>query len=324
MEPSTNDRCYPPKAFDLIPNAFRPSDSYEQIPGLLEEIEQLSAAGRFRSALKRLFQILQKDPGHEQALLLAMTIVGSNKTQHLQAKEPLTPGLLQDTRLDPIYTVCSQCRTAEWISTNCILPSAEMIVTNPAGLQCYNCGYVVCRDCLSTTSVDNPLIRHVSNLCPNCRKKKLSVPVYPTGRVARQMARRDRRVLQAFVFREGPIPPDATYMEDLLESCSPDVLEDKAELVAMPMFPWPDSTEVMLFILIHRAELLKGPLSNTEHAEARDRFGNRAFIVKIYDGPLRPAAILAQENGNGLEREAGSLRQRIGGIFTAFWEMLGL
>src|SRR5712691_6586585 len=160
----------PPGNFNLVERAFRPTWDYERIEGLTETVQTLSTQGRLRSALDEIFKALDTYPDHPQALELAMIIVGKGSgIEAIEVQEPLTKAYLLDRLLDPIFTVCSRCSTQAWVSSNCLFGDVGSItVTNPAGLQCYNCGYVVCRNCLQETR-RSMTVATVSQTCPHCR-----------------------------------------------------------------------------------------------------------------------------------------------------------
>lgn len=287
---ASRDTTFPPDTFNFCDRAFRPSMSFKRVEGLQEVVEELHNQGQYRSVMDEIFKVLDTDPDSEHALRLAMIILGESRTQHLQAQEPLPLSYWHDRRLDPIFAVCSHCRTSAWVPTSCLIAemSSSMAVANPVGQQCQNCGYVVCRNCFDKVRQGNSFIRRGIKLthirCPNCGENAFDVPVYPTGRLPQQMARHPERVVQVFIFREGPVPPDAEYMRQLLEFCSPDALEGQAELVGIPMFPWPRDIEgVAMAILVKRqveGQLLR-QMEEGEYAHARDEEGNRVYIAKL-------------------------------------------
>jgi hypothetical protein len=90
--------------------------------------------------------------------------------------------------------------------------------------------------------------------------------------------------IQIFIFREGPVPPDKEYMEQILEQRSPDALEDKAELIGVPLFPQPENIEFAAktyLVNLQREQKLKFNLSNVEYVDIKDGQGNRVFVAKV-------------------------------------------
>src|SRR5262249_22180042 len=108
-------------------------------------------------------------------------------------------------------------------------------VSNPAGMQCYSCGYVVCRDCLQEYHADI-----ASMPCPNCHEKQLDTIVFPTGRLPQASPRAAETLAIILLFREDPIPPDREDIIELLERISPDTLKTpEVEISAFPVPVWP-------------------------------------------------------------------------------------
>lgn len=268
---------------------YRPSDKFAIVPGLLETIEQLDRKRRYRSAMDRLFAELDRDPDCQHALRLAMLVVGHNRTAQLQAAEPLTPAYMNDRRLDPLFAVCDNCG-CQWVPDNLLLaPMARAVVINPAGMQCPECDYTLCRHCLSEErlSVESALI---ARGCPRCGHGKMGPLVYPTGRAPHQMTRQSGRVSDAFIFREGPIAPDDEAMRALLEAISPEVLENGAALHGVSLFPWPEHvvSQALEYVqaLTETGKLPPEALQHHESAHLTDPEGNQVFVIKL----IRPAA----------------------------------
>jgi tetratricopeptide (TPR) repeat protein len=289
---------YPPDTFNLIERPFRPSSSFTQVENLTEIVEELYGKGRYRTALDEVFKVLDKDPANEHAFRLAIILVGTRRTQRVQAEEPLTDAYLLDRRLDPIFTVCSHCQSSTWVSptADSTDPHARSFTWNPIGKQCQNCGYVVCRDCMRVDKHLGEGYATLADHCPNCGQNALGVTVFATGRLPQQMARHPRPVGQVFIFREGPVPPDEKYMKGLLEIYSPDALEDDADLIGIPMFPWPDNiVEAAVNKLVElqiRDQILKGKLEEAEEAYPKDDEGNRVYVIKL----MRPSPDSLQES----------------------------
>lgn len=268
---------FPPPNFHLSDFVFRPGISFVPRPGLAERIQILKSEGRLRSALEPLLAILSEQPHDQEALMLALIVVGGGRTDHVHASEALGPRHLLDRRLDPIFAVCSHCHKSTWPPHNCLAwgMSERIHVSNPAGLQCRACGYVVCRNCYGGMTA-----------CPNCHAASLLAPVLPTGRVSSQLERRAKPVAATIVLREGPLRPDGEWLTNLFERLSPDVLEDRGRLFAYPAHPWPKSAEGLANALAARASA-EGALgdtvwSDTVAAEIMCPDGLRAYVLKMY------------------------------------------
>jgi hypothetical protein len=272
MPPTFSD--IPPPNFNISDFVFRPGQPYVARPGLRDSTENLLQQERYVSALKPLLAILAESPRDQEALTLALLVVGRARTQQVQANEALSQTYLLDRRLDPIFAVCSKCKRSSWAPVNCLLGSASRI-TNPIGAQCRSCGYVVCRKCLQGRSV-----------CLNCGSADFRAPVYPTGRQPHQLERRPQPVVAAIVLREGPIPPDAEWIQGLLALLSPDVLESpRVRISAHPVHPWRDDTEHLAYAIAARLINEGETAARMETAIAGSVTGQdriRAYLLKLY------------------------------------------
>ncbi len=287
-----NENSVPPKTYNYSPRAHRPGLIFgSQIAGLSKNVNALHHQGRSRSALDEIFKVLDKDPDHPQALDLAMMVVGGIRTSQLQALEPIPPSYLLDPRLDPIVTVCTRCGKS-WIGGEPLLmPGMQLFAATvmlnsgaPRAMQCYACGYIVCAECISAIMADEPLNPGpLPTVCPSCGVDALKRPAYPTGRPPQQMARRAHPVVEVLVFREGPVPPDASYLREFIERFSPDAIAAHARLVGIPLFPWPDNVEVVAQESLAEKET-KGEFptgSLVEFATSMDDQKNRLYVAKI-------------------------------------------
>jgi len=274
---SVPDTAFPPSGFNLSPFVFRPGLDYVPHPGLQQQVEALNREGKFRSALRLVLSILRTAPHDQEALSLALIVLGRARTDQVQADEALGPRYFYDPALDPVYAVCSLCTRASWAASSSLfahaIPNAN--VANPVGKQCWGCGYVMCRNCYQGKSN-----------CPNCGSADLRAPVYPTGRHSRQLQRRATPVVCTLVLREGPITPDANWISTLFEVLSPDVLDDSAKLLAWGIQPWrPDIADLALaFAARVESDGKHGPvrLDNLVQAEVLSPDGLRVYVVKLY------------------------------------------
>ena len=277
----------PPGDYNLIEHPFRPTRNYTPIEGLAARIRQLEEQGRFRSALEEIFKALDSHPSHPEGLTLAIIVLGESRTSRLYATEPIPDSYLLDTRLDPIYAVCSHCKKQEWIpdAVTLLLSYEKIALMNPIGLQCYNCGYVVCYKCLLgyRYGVGSAI---VSQTCPSCSKEALGTPVFPTGRLPHQMKRQVGSFAHILIFREGPVPPDGEYIKKLMEMVSPDVLESNTTtFTAFPAPVWLDDMYQQANAVLAKMELDdKLPAGSVGKAEAtyvQDEYGTRGLVVKV-------------------------------------------
>lgn len=274
---------FPPSTFNVIGNAFRPTGGYDRIEGFAEKVFDLMKKGRFRSALDEILKVLDHSPEHEEALRMAMFVFGGSKTEHLQALEPITEVYTTDPRFDPIFAVCSNCKVSTWSPTNCLY-DGQVSVTNPLGLQCYNCGYVLCRECYLGEHVSQGVVE-IGRVCTNCSASDLRPVVFPTGRSPMRMMRdSSARKTQIFIFREGPVRPDIDYIQELLGRLCPDALKDGVEITSSSIETWPDNidTYCTFFLLASQEDgRLKGNLWDAERISAIDSQG-----AKVYMGHL--------------------------------------
>jgi hypothetical protein len=270
---------YPPGQFHLSEFVFRPGLPYTPRPGLQDRIERLRSEGRDRSALEGLLEVLENSPRDQEALMLALIVLGRGRTEQRHAAEVIPREYLLDRRLDPIFAVCSHCKTSSWTPTNCLLHGrlADAQVNNPIGLQCWGCGYVMCRKCY-------PGLR----TCPNCGSSDHRAPVYPTGRTPRQLERRPQPVAATLVFREGPLAPDPEWMKALLAEVSPDALASGARISAFPAYPWPANIEhIALFSAMRLKDEGRLPpvrMDDVVGGEVRSADGLRVYVLKLYTG----------------------------------------
>lgn len=268
------------------PDAFDPCRKWAPTPGFASRINGLEEAGRYRTAIEEILEVLDSGPANQEALWLAASILSSGRSKELAAAEPLSETYRLDRRLNPVWAVCNRC-AASWVPDPVYFDFASRTVLNPVGAQCPNCGYTLCHECLARAGVGHS--GSSSNACPNGCGVHLSVPVYPTGREDRQFPRRPRRVTHVYLFREGPVPPDNDYVREILEKVSPDALEGSPEIVAVALKNWPEDIAVTAMAhMMVMGNLAAGGVTiemilNSEAAVFIDRINNwQGYVVKLY------------------------------------------
>jgi hypothetical protein len=267
---------YPPDQFHRGDFVFRPGLPYTPRPGLLDAVERLRLEGRNRSALEVLLEVLDDSPRDQEALTLALIVLSGGRTEQRHAAEVIPPEYLLDRRLDPIFAVCSHCTTSSWAPTNLRHGQRQTgHVANPIGVQCWGCGYVLCRKCYPELPA-----------CPNCGSSDRRAPVYPTGRTPRQLTRRPQPVAATLIFREGPLGPEPEWMQSFLDKVSPDSLASGARIRAFPAYPWPaDIEHVAMFSAMRLADEGRIPpvrMDNVVAGEVRSADGLRVYVLKLY------------------------------------------
>jgi hypothetical protein len=275
-----------PRRF-IRPGAFDPEVTYPPRPGLGSRIEQCTSTGRYRTAMDELLQILRHHPADPEALFLCAIVLSASRTKQIVAAEPLGERYTNDRRLDPLCVACRKCETSWFTSVVhfSVGPETQMYVTNPIGLQCQECGYTLCRDCLRKGPIGFGMDVYL-HPCPHCQGEQLTTPVLPTGREPCQFERRSERITVAVLFREGPIPPDVAFMTHFFECMSPDVIEDQPRIIGVPVSPWPSNpaiyTITYLLGLADRGIIDKAAVETAATNDATDREGLHLYLVRLY------------------------------------------
>jgi hypothetical protein len=176
-----------------------------------DRIMSLYKSRRHQTALEEILRSLRQDPDDFFLLRLGATIAGVSRSENLRAAEPTTSMQRRNALLAPVVTQCSSCGqtwfSAHWASP---APDGDVKLMNPAGLQCQNCRYTLCRDCLHHAElspgdpIDSPTF--VMGFCPEPGHGELGTPVLATGRKDIASVEPDR-IEAVIVTREGPIPP---------------------------------------------------------------------------------------------------------------------
>jgi hypothetical protein len=169
-------------------------EDWEHVPRLRRRMEELLEGLRHRTALDEVLRHLRRDPESIEALYFAITILGmmSGRAARLESPEPVTERQTSNALLAPIMTECNAC-SSTWCSSHTFMHHSGVRVfrvVNPVGLQCQDCRYTLCRDCLGRrrpesyaydVPVDLPEI--AGGPCPaaGC-DGAMGTPVFPTGR----------------------------------------------------------------------------------------------------------------------------------------------
>lgn len=271
--------------FQKTAYTYDPQADYVPIPGLFEKVKALTTGKKFATAMKEVFRALDQHPNHNEALHLASIILNESRTEQLRAAEPVTNDQFYDPRLDPIFVECSSCR-ATWVPLDSVFTFGEMAVMNPIGIQCQECGYVRCRTCYEKDWDETG--SEEFQPCPYCHSNNWQGRVLPTGRTPRQVMRSSAPVIAALLHREGPVQPDKEYTRRVLLAVSPDVLEDDANIVGAPLYPWPDASpeEVMQMVRDElRAGYIRGDIptapEDSQTVYFKDEDGARCILTKF-------------------------------------------
>jgi hypothetical protein len=261
--------------------SFRLEPPAKQTAGLAGRIQSLTGAGHYRTALDELLAILDCDPEDNEALWLSLIVLGASYSRSgaLKATEPLSRRYLWDPRLDALFAVCGSCQKS-WVPAGALYAGYEKVsLVSAMGLQCRACDHVICTDCASHTHLGLDISIPTRN-CPSCGRAELGGIVYPNGRPAMQLARSCEPIRKVFLFREGPVPPDASYVGQVIEERCPDALEQKARITAFPMNPWPRDIEGVALAMLARDGDIGGRRAN---GLFQDDNGSRVYLLKIFE-----------------------------------------
>jgi hypothetical protein len=267
-----------------MPNAFDPGREIIPTPGFGRKIEDLQRAGRYRTAIEEILEVLDKQPDNQEALFLAANILSVSRTQQLTCAEPLSEKYTFDQRFDPLWAVCNKCDRS-WVPSpvhlGSIFGGAQMTIMNPIGQQCSKCGYTLCHECLNQITIGLGMSVY-SHDCPYCEGEKLTFPVHPTGRKHLQIDRRPKLVTNVYLFREGPIPPDPAYIQAFLETRSPDVFESRPKIFGIAVGKWPESVDFYVIPYLLESGFSENAVLNSDSGTVTDESGVRVHLVKIY------------------------------------------
>jgi len=265
---------------------------------LSPQVQQLTAEGRFRSALDMLLPFLDKADDQDvydslyldplYMLACAVIYLAQSREHAYEATEPLTKEYFLDSRLDPIYCHCDRC-SHTWVpNPTGFIANVQYI--NPLGLHCPNCDKIFCNSCLREGISSDNVVYH----CLDCGGR-LSGIKKPNGRRSIHRNAREEKLELLIVFREGPIPPDEEIVIDLLQNLSPDAFVDVPDLIVLPIFPWEEEEKLRHRVLMIGAVKGVFPAPNlTDYQFATDKDGNRYCIVKIY----KPRAVSETYNSS--------------------------
>ncbi len=237
---------------------------------LLDDANELMAAGRRRSALGCVLTVLSVYPNSQPALQLAASLAyqGTRAT----VPEPLTNADLCDTRLDSLFCSCQGpgC-TSLWVSAGMFM-SGDVAVTNPRGGRCERCDSYYCRHHFRRNGT-----------CPRCRSALDYAPRVSNGRTPMQMVRLNQPLVHVQVLREGTGRVSPGYLNELLSYMAPDVFEDSPTITAVTSHPWPDDCQgvAMARVAFEHQEYLTDSY-DMRVSDGRDQADTRWVIVKIF------------------------------------------
>jgi len=223
--------------------------------GLIDRVQLLVERKQFRSAMEELFVFFERFPANADALFLVLVSFFNDRSIQLESSdvEPLTPAQLSNRHLDSLFSTCVVCektfiqqdelafhfmRTVSSFSSNNQLDLANMRSgrTMPDGVQCKTCGTAFCKNCIRL-AIDGPDCGFVDRNCPVCGTVDISKRVLPNGRLPQSVRKTSNQIGIVLMFREGPLPPDQAYMEQVLKTASPQALAQNAVLVGVATRP---------------------------------------------------------------------------------------
>ncbi|MGH3382811.1 MAG: hypothetical protein ACRDP6_49610 [Actinoallomurus sp.] len=207
---------------------------------------------------------LRVHPSCREALYLAVGVF-RERTEQLNSPEPVTTLQRRSALLAPVATECSLCRDT-WYSKHIWFSGMKITLTNPVGLQCQECRYTLCRDCLNR---QQPYfeVSVAGGPCPTpgCGGT-LTTPVLPTGR--HDIAPLHPESIEGVIIvRDGPIVPTMGEALRVVTQVLPLLADDTDLIHIRPSAP---NTMVDLF--------------------ARDRLAGSLVHHLERDGVLAPGA----------------------------------
>ena len=223
--------------------------------GLIDRVQTLVERKQFRSAMEELFVFFERFPSNADALFLVLVSFFNDRSIQLESSDvkPLTPAQLSNRHLDSLFSTCVICEktfiqqdelafhfmnTVSSSSPNnhFDLFSMRSGRTMPDGAQCKTCGIAFCKNCIPL-NVDGPDWVSIDRTCPVCGTTGISKRVLPNGRLPQSVRKTSNQIGIVLMFREGPLPPDQAYMEQVLKTASPQALAQNAVLVGVATRP---------------------------------------------------------------------------------------
>ncbi|GAA4840480.1 hypothetical protein GCM10023201_33070 [Actinomycetospora corticicola] len=215
----------------IPPRRFELPDDWERVPGLIDRIQDLVTAGRYRTALDVLLAHLRRDAASVDALALAAVTMSGSRTERVESPEPPMPIQENSALFAPITTVCSVC-TGSWFSTHTLHRTEQWSIVNPIGLQCQVCRHTICKNCRPWTANEG-----LSRPCPEpgC-KGTVTAPVLPTGRDDVEPV--DPMTIEnVVVIRAGPITPTVDEAMTVVTKFVPILRSDTSMVSIRPSAP---------------------------------------------------------------------------------------
>jgi hypothetical protein len=252
--------------------------------GLLDEARSLTERRNYLSALKKLLVVLDVYPAEPAALAIACHVAreGSRRSTNANPGEVILPEHLYDSRLNAIFCSCDApgCQVS-WVSAHFLATGSETVmIANPLGASCHNCGITLCRNHLP------PAGSGLQIWCPQCRQAMNTAP-RPNGRpTTNQTPRLNKPLVHVIVVVEGKRDPDPDFLTELCRHVVPDVFEDSPRIDAKAQRRFTDDgTEAGLTLALayNAAYAGAGYELQTYPGQQAGRKGQRWIIVKVFE-----------------------------------------
>jgi hypothetical protein len=313
-------------------HTFQPAIDSEILPRelrkyLLEETQTYTYGKKFASGLRFLLKYLDEYTGNEYILKLIGILLHSgmslgNIYDAEEQSERLTNELLLDTRLDSLFSECSICGSI-WVPAFQFVDIAKITTLNAVGGECTNCGRVFCRVCVENVHVgiDMSLPK-----CPECGSSL--APLRKAAGRRPMQAKRVKLPLEFVLFlRDGPIVPDAEYIQTVLRELCPDVLDgnEQVKIRAIPIANWHHINDIYFFSTAILAKINPDYLSNQYQLEplAGIHYGDNIYILRVYKKfapDVKPPVFeIDDREVDGLSSKIGNVSKRTGESGVFFW-----
>ncbi|MEV7395087.1 serine/threonine-protein kinase [Streptomyces sp. NPDC091215] len=281
-------------------------------------VQRYQRAGRFRSSLDLIREILPRNP--VLGLRLATIVLGAAREDVLLSAEPPTDLDYHDPRFDTIAKECGSCGTQGWARIGGVgrtLPGTNQVaggvVDSTVFLQCTGCDMTVCGRCRHLLLPDSS---HPASFppCPHCGGQIRSAAA--TGRRRPwQHFLLETPVAALVVMRAGVVPLiDDAWLDSVLTAVSPDLVLDRTvPRIHGPLTEGVGSHELALraeeFVaqLVNEGRLDPEAQSRIEYVHGTDADGVPFALAKV----LEPAA----DALNAVTVDPRSDSRRVGVLF---------